>query len=323
MDTQKIESILKKNRHINARFASHFISAFNVWNTLLAPVLIGLGVSYLFQYKDDVTKIDNLFFLLCLMLIAIHLVFALAFNYLDKRSDTSTELAEVSNSYNNLICDIDTIKERMRISNELNATQKLVIYLSTLKLNSHIRDLMEKKKDDSFTSEQLDDFFDDFIETILSYLLKHRETLFGYESKSRYNIAFYIYDVEQDQLVVSSRHCDDRIDRKDRAWKSGFGHVGLTYLHKELKICPNINNSTELKITNSSDKINYFSFISVPILTYSEDNTENDCLGVLVLTSALPEQFSLTRDKDFLQNISSLIAIYIDVIFNIYKEMNK
>lgn len=92
------------------------------------------------------------------MLIAIHLVFALAFNYLDKRSDTSTELAEVSNSYNNLICDIDTIKERMRISNELNATQKLVIYLSTLKLNSHIRDLMEKKKDDSFTSEQLDDF---------------------------------------------------------------------------------------------------------------------------------------------------------------------
>ncbi|HFK7189023.1 GAF domain-containing protein [Serratia odorifera] len=323
MDTQKIEKVLKKNRYINARFASHFISMFNVWNTLLAPIIIGVGVSYIFQYKDDITKISNSFFILCFVFVFVHLVFAIAFNFLDKRGDTTNELTEVSENYNGLVSDIDIIKERMKVSNELNATQKIVIYLTTLKVNSHIKELMNKKNGGLFTIEELDGHIDEFIDTIINYLSKHRETLFGYESKSRYNIALYVYDPEEEKLVVTARRCDDRIDRKDRSWKSGFGHVGLTYLHKELKICPNINNSSELKITNSSDKINYCSFISVPILTYREGDAENDCLGVLVLTSALPEQFSLQRDKDFLQNISSLIAIYIDVVASIYKEVNK
>ena len=322
MDTQKIERILKKNRYINARFASHFISTFNIWNTLLAPVIIAVGVSYVFQYKDNINEISNLFFVLCVFFILFHLLFAIAFNYLDKRGDTTNELAEVSQNYNSLVSDIDMIKERMRVSNELNATQKIVIYLATLKVNSHIKELMNKKKEDGFNIDELDKYIDDFILTIVNYLSKHRETLFGYESKSRYNIALYVYEQEHEQLVVASRVCDDRIDRKDRAWKAGFGHVGLTYLHKELKICPDINKSSELKITSSADKINYCSFISVPILTYREGDSENDCLGVLVLTSALPEQFSLQRDKDFLQNISSLIAIYIDVVASFYKEMN-
>lgn len=100
MDTKKIEKILKKNRHVNAQFASYFISAFNFWNTLLAPIVIGLGVSYIFQYKNNLDKIHNLFFVLCIIFIIIHFVFAIAFNYLDKRSDTSTELAEVSLNYN-------------------------------------------------------------------------------------------------------------------------------------------------------------------------------------------------------------------------------
>ena len=322
MDKQKVEKVLKKNRYINAAFARHFISAFNIWNTLLAPIIIGVGVSYLFQYKDNLDKINNLFFVLCGVFIIMHFILALAFNYLDKRSDTTIELAEVSGGYNGLISDMEIVKERMRVANELNATQKIVIYLATLKVNSHIKDVLIKKKENSFTTKELDSFVNEFIETIINYLSKHRETLFGFESKSRYNIALYVYDPEQEQLVVAARKCDDRIDRKDRPWKSGFGHVGLTYLHKELKICPNIHSSSELKITNSLDKINYCSFISVPILTYNENDAENDCLGVLVLTSALPEQFSLQRDKEFLQNISSLIAIYIDVIASIYKEVN-
>jgi hypothetical protein len=323
MDTQKIEKILKKNRYINAKFASHFISAFNIWNTLLAPVLIGLGVSYLFQFKDDVTKIDNLFFIVSILLIAMHLFFALAFNYLDKRNDTSTELAEVSNIHNELVTDIEKIKKRMHVANELNATQKLVIYLATLKVNSHIKDALNKKTENSFTEEDLNAHVEEFIETIIKYISKNRETLFGYESRSRYNIALYVYDPDTEKLEVVTRHCDDRIDRKDRSWKPGFGHVGLTYLHKELKICPDISKSSELKITSHADKLNYCSFISVPILTYREGETDNDCLGVLVLTSALPEQFSVSRDKDFLQNISAIIAIYIDVVSSIYKEINK
>ena len=73
---------------------------------------------------------------------------------------------------------------------------------------------MTKKKESSFTTKELDSFVNEFIETIINYLSKHRETLFGFESKSRYNIALYVYDPEQEQLVVAARKCDDRMIEK-------------------------------------------------------------------------------------------------------------
>lgn len=51
MDNRKIEKILRKNRYINARFAGHFASFTSLWNALFAPIIIGLGVSYVFQKK--------------------------------------------------------------------------------------------------------------------------------------------------------------------------------------------------------------------------------------------------------------------------------
>ncbi|MCV5526757.1 GAF domain-containing protein, partial [Escherichia coli] len=54
------------------------------------------------------------------------------------------------------------------------------------------------------------------------------------------------------------------------------------------------------------------------ILAYQQNSNEEECLGVLVLTSALPDQFSLERDQDFLLNLSSLIAIYSEVIYKMY-----
>lgn len=51
MDNRKIEKILRKNRYINARFAGHFASFTSLWNALFAPIIIGLGVSYVFQKR--------------------------------------------------------------------------------------------------------------------------------------------------------------------------------------------------------------------------------------------------------------------------------
>lgn len=319
MDKKRIESVLKKNKYINAKFAGYFISAFSIWNTFLAPALIGLGVSYIFVFKDDITKINLSFFIICVFFVFIHFFLALGAHYLDKRSDTTIELSELSKIYNEILSDVETIRERMHSSIELNATQKLVIYLATLKVNSHIREIIEHKKDNAESKEVMETKLGDFFDTILDYLSKNRETLFSFVSESRYNIALYLYNKKTLELEVVSRRCDDRINRKDRTWKSGFGHVGLTHLHKELKICPDITKSSELKISDPSDKINYCSFISVPILTYRESNQENECLGVLVLTSAIADQFSLPRDKDFLQNITSLMAIYLEVVIDIHQ----
>lgn len=318
MDQERIESVLKKNKYINSKFTGYFISTFSIWNTCFAPIIIGLGVSYVFLFKDDLSKLHPSFFIFCFVFLVVHFSLSVGFHYLDKRSDTTIELSELVKKYNSISDDIEKIYERMHLSTSLTATQKLVIYLTTLKVNSHIRDMIHGKRDGSLSEETMDNKLQDFFDTILSYLSIHREVLFSFVSESRYNIALYIYDNRNQELQVASRRCDDRIIRKDRSWKPGFGHVGLTHLHKELKICPDITKSNELKITNPSDKRNYCSFISVPILTYNESNSDNECLGVLVLTSAQPEQFSLERDKDFLQNIASLIAVYLDVAIEIY-----
>ncbi|WP_429147397.1 GAF domain-containing protein [Aeromonas veronii] len=318
MDQERIESVLKKNKYINSKFTGYFISTFSIWNTCFAPIIIGLGVSYVFLFKDDLSKLHSSFFIFCFIFLVIHVFLSIGFHYLDKRSDTTIELSELVKKYNNISDDIEKIHKRMHLSTSLTATQKLVIYLTTLKVNSHIREMIHGKRDGSLSEETMDNKLQEFFDTILSYLSIHREVLFSFVSESRYNIALYIYDNHSQDLQVVSRRCDDRIVRQDRSWKPGFGHVGLTHLHKELKICPDITKSSELKVNNQSDKKNYCSFISVPILTYKEGDSNNECLGVLVLTSALPEQFSLERDRDFLKNIVSLIAIYIDVSIELY-----
>ncbi|WP_413163429.1 GAF domain-containing protein [Aeromonas salmonicida] len=323
MDHDRIEAVLKKNRYINASFTGHFISLCSIWNTLIAPIIIGFGVSYIFAFKDNPSNIHGLFYVISIIVMLIHIILALGFYYLDKRSDTSQELSELAKKYNQISDDMSIIRQRLHSSTELATTQNLVIYLSTLKVNSHIRDLIhDETTEETLSIESMENRLQDFFDTILNYLSIHREVLFNFVSESRYNIALYIYDQESKELEVVSRRCDDRIHRKNRRWKPGFGHVGLTYIHKELKICPDITKSNELKISDSSDKKNYCSFISVPIITYNEDNEDNECLGVLVLTSAIPEQFSLGRDKSFLQNISSLMAIYLDVAIKIYKDHN-
>lgn len=318
MDQERIESVLKKNKYINSKFTGYFISTFSIWNTCFAPIIIGLGVSYVFLFKDDLSKLHSSFFIFCFIFLVIHVFLSIGFHYLDKRSDTTIELSELVKKYNNISDDIEKIHKRMHLSTSLTATQKLVIYLTTLKVNSHIREMIHGKRDGSLSEETMDNKLQEFFDTILSYLSIHREVLFSFVSESRYNIALYIYDNHSQDLQVVSRRCDDRIVRQDRSWKPGFGHVGLTHLQKELKICPDITKSSELKVNNQSDKKNYCSFISVPILTYNEGDSNNECLGVLVLTSALPEQFSLERDRDFLKNIVSLIAIYIDVSIELY-----
>lgn len=126
-----------------------------------------------------------------------------------------------------------------------------------------------------------------------------------------------LIDLFNSLLIVRARLCDDRLKKRNRSWKSGFGHVGLTHLHKEIKICPDITKSSELNSDDESDNVNYRSFLSVPIMS-PNTTLEEQCLGVLVLTSADVNQFKIDRDGDFLQNFSYLLTIYIDCMAKIY-----
>ena len=146
-------------------------------------------------------------------------------------------------------------------------------------------------------------------------LISERESLFKYVSESKYNIALYFYSEEEDCLGIAYRDCDSRLPQRNRSWKPGLGHVGLAFLHKTVKLCPDITKSNELLANQSSgDAENYRSFLSMPIMKCDDDGEVNNGikpLGVLVLTSALPEQFDENRDVPFMSMIVKLLAIYL------------
>lgn len=50
----------------------------------------------------------------------------------------------------------------------------------------------------------------------------------------------------------------------------------------------------------------------------SDKALTDECIGVLVLTSADANQFKIDRDGDFLLTFSYLLTIYIDSMYKVY-----
>ncbi|MEI7000513.1 GAF domain-containing protein, partial [Klebsiella pneumoniae] len=88
--------------------------------------------------------------------------------------------------------------------------------------NSHIRKILIANKEKKLTLADFPIDTESFFSTVLGYLSRNRETLFSYKSESKFNIALYIYNKERNHLEVICRICDDRITKKNRAWKPGF-----------------------------------------------------------------------------------------------------
>ena len=199
------------------------------------------------------------------------------------------------------------LKSFASLSFSAHATDMAIGYLKRMEEKN------KKVKEDEFW-----DVFAGYLHPMLSPLVIEREVLFGFKSESKYNIALYFYDNEENCLGIVWRDCDSRLPQRNRKWKPGHGHVGLAFLHKEIKFCPDIRQSTELTPSyTQGDNENYRSFISIPILRCEDNgNVHNQLkpLGVLVLTSAQAHQFSKERDLQFLTIISKYLAIYLAAI---------
>ncbi|EFO3892477.1 GAF domain-containing protein, partial [Escherichia coli] len=178
MDNRKIERILRRNRRINAQFAGYFVSFTSLWNALFAPIIIGLGVSYVFQKKDINNGISDFFFIACIMFFILHLILAWGAKYLDKKDDATIELGDLTKEYNKRVSEIETIRKRMVQEDKLSTTQKLVIYLTTLQVNSHIRKILIANKEKKLTLADFPIDTASFFSTVLGYLSRNRETLF-------------------------------------------------------------------------------------------------------------------------------------------------
>ena len=317
MDFEDMHSIIKRNQWKNARFASYFIGLFSIWNAFIIPIILGVGISYLFQFEGNIDAIPKYYIAFYVLIFIIHIIASFAFLYLDKREDTSSHLEATIVKYNDLANNFNNLKERSFSQVELYQTQKAVIHFTTLLIKDKLSIMAKKAQAKDLTTENVVDDVGIFFETVLGFLSSKREVLFGYKGESKFNIALYMYDTNSGSLKVRARLCDDRLTKRNRSWKSGFGHVGLTHLHKEIKICPDITKSSELSSDDENDNINYRSFLSVPVMS-SDQALTDECIGVLVLTSADANQFKIDRDGDFLLTFSYLLTICIDSMYKIY-----
>ena len=321
----KLAVAAKKNNDITEKIVERLIESAQVWFTLIAPIIIGCFTAFL--TADRVTELSTTIKItlwvvgICLLLVHLilsvlnhsyntkHSLFA---DVLEMREKSDREISELRSQ---LAHSLAAQKHKSDINNNQIASLSFSAHATDMAIG-YLKRMEEKNK--KVKEDEFWDVFAGYLHPMLSPLVIEREVLFGFKSESKYNIALYFYDNEENCLDIVWRDCDSRLPQRNRKWKPGHGHVGLAFLHKEIKFCPDIRQSTELTPSyTQGDNENYRSFISIPILRCEDNgNVHNQLkpLGVLVLTSAQAHQFSKERDLQFLTIISKYLAIYLAAI---------
>ncbi|EIF8949623.1 GAF domain-containing protein [Vibrio cholerae] len=318
----KLEQNAAANENLNSELNDSVAIISNIWMTLIAPVLVGVFISYWFSLKPPEDKIPLFSYVCIIVFLLIHLALAWFQHKNSKKHITHSEVTNHRDQYNDLVGKFNQLRVSHQKLSELSISQITTLYLLSAELDKAVGELnkelgRELENDPNAPPiplvNSIETLMDEHLHNLLWPLVVNREDLFSYEEKSLYNIALYVYNRSSSKLEVKKRFHDERITTQNRDWRPGIGHVGMTFLHKEIKCCPNIKVSTELTVKSEQDSKYYCSFFSVPILA-CEDNeqTENEPHGVLVLTSASENQFNPHRDQIFLQAISKMLAVYLD-----------
>lgn len=164
------------------------------------------------------------------------------------------------------------------------------------------------------------------IALVLDLCVSFKAEIFGFRSIDLHNFAVYLYDDDEENLRVAWRECDPRIQRQDRRWAPGNGHVGLCFVQKRVLFSNNVPQSDELERDDPADDKKYVSMVSIPIFrsgnfpnshTGSSD-VDHDAqpLGVFVVTSSAPNQFDKELHKSFLLSLSFHLSFVIERILD-------
>lgn len=164
------------------------------------------------------------------------------------------------------------------------------------------------------------------IALVLSLCISLRAEIFSFQSEDFYNFAVYLYDSDAENLQVAWRECDPRIQRQDRRWTPGNGHVGLCFVQKRVLFSNNVPESDELEQDEPEDEEKYVSMVSIPIF-WSDDFPDNhsgssdakhdaEPLGVFVVTSSATDQFDEELHKGFLLSLSFHLSLVIERVLD-------
>lgn len=293
------------NKKIDANLSMWLTQIGSTWAVLGAPIVVGLLVNDLYLDKD-ISGLRWTFYGGCLV---IHIIIASILFYSGTKKSLSYEIDAVledNRRYEEILLPraLETYKN--------SRIQNLVIYTMVLELEKSIDEMNDWPED--HPNQEKWKYWTEALERLLYPLVRYRVELFGYKGEDMYNICLYMYNVEQDLLHIKWRSHDNRLKVSNRQWAPGHGHVGLTYIQDELKICKDIFESTELSLTSSlpEDKKNYRSFLSIPISDTAKLKGGGKPIGVLAFTSSAIGQFSESRDKIFSLSVAKILSIYID-----------
>ncbi|WP_147336845.1 GAF domain-containing protein [Pseudomonas abyssi] len=302
----KSESVNNEhNKKIEKNLASWFIYLCSTWITIGTPIAAGLFINDIYQ-RTDISSLRLSFYICCGI---VHLLLSFFLFY-------STTRKSVSSHFDKVVAENEEYENELlpnaRKAANVFRRQTQVIYSMLLELEKTI-DLITAWPVD-YPEEKKKAEFNNAIESMLYPLTLNRAELFGYEGHDLYNFCFYIYNEESKKLEIYWRNHDDRMSTSNRNWAPGHGHVGLTYIQDELKICQDITKSSELSSSssNNNDHKNYRSFLSIPVRDPQISAVSGNPLGVLVFTSNRAGQFSENRDAIFGTSIAKILSILVD-----------
>lgn len=332
MSQEYVDQFLSKAREAEGtkdKIAFIFDLFTKLWFTLLLPALVGIGTSvYLSRGSNENSVLsaqDYALIFAGIIFIVIHIILTVITIFKTNAINSTYPFAvEVKERHVEKIQELTRVRASSRHFAQLTMTQLATIDLVTFVVNRAIGEINTiRQKGDKISSDKFWEISEIHINQMIAPLVNQREHLFDYKSESKYNIALYFYSSLDDVLFVVARDCDSRLGRRNRRWKPGIGHVGLSFLYKSPMFCPNIEESNEISGTCSQgDLQNYRSFASFPILRCDDDGdlaNGHKAQGVLVLTSALKEQFQQERDKVFLAVISRLMGIYLTSVETLFE----
>ncbi len=191
------------------------------------------------------------------------------------------------------LTEFDDLKNELEITkNELNEFER---YNLVLKQSIQVSELNLVSISQSSKSQI------DLWNEILEPWIEFRQDIFWFErEEDLYNFAIYILDPKSNMLKVSSRFCHPKLQRKNREWRTGEGHIGICFSTRKTQFSNNAseNNNTREENSRAEDAEYYLSLIAHPI------GSGDDVVGVFTITSSIPNQF----DKNIHVSIVKLIA---------------
>lgn len=311
--TKNLRELASENDRTNSGVTELLGTFSAIWMTLIAPIIVGIFISHWFSLSEGET-INSVVLVFAAIFILVHFFLSYLEIKSKKRNHTHGEVTAIYDKYNEQVSTYNRLRGVFDYSTSLNISQKTATYLVSNELDKAVGDLSKHLSGSPLPLVDSEEaLLEKHLNDLLWPLIVDKGSLFDYEEASLYNVALYVYNYESDKLDVKMRFHDERIMIQNRSWSPGMGHVGMAFLHKEIKCCPDIEQSTELRSKSEHDYKTYRSFISVPIIACEDnENTETRPHGVLVLTSAKENQFELQRDQMFLLTISKLLSIYLD-----------